>query len=455
MREQAVTNLIVSDKLTVVVGLGATGLSVARFLAAKGESFTVVDSRQKPPGLATLQQILPNISVELGNFSADLLVNASRIVVSPGVALSEPALVEVAAQPDIELTNDIELFVAEAKAPIIAITGSNGKSTVTSLVGAMALAAGADVGVGGNLGPPALDLLAEERDLYVLELSSFQLELVDSLHAQVATVLNLSPDHMDRYGSMVEYHRAKHRIFRGAKSVVINRDDILSRPLLPADVESWSFGLNKAHFKEFGLSDVAGESHITQGSKPLLAVSEIGIKGDHNIANALAALTIGHAAGFALAPMLKALREFSGLPHRCQTVAVHKGVTWVDDSKATNCGAAIAGIEGLADAKKINMIWIAGGQGKNQDFSALTQAVKGRVSLAILLGEDAREIAQCMPPDTEVIFVDDMESAVSLAAARAQCGDLVLLSPACASFDMFAGFADRGEQFANAVAILC
>jgi UDP-N-acetylmuramoylalanine--D-glutamate ligase len=455
MQEQTVTNLIVSDNRTIVVGLGATGLSVARFLAAKGEPFSIVDSRAEPPALDKLRELLPDIPVELGRFDRDVLVDAGRLVVSPGVSLSEPSLAAAAAQSNIVLTNDIELFVAEARAPIIAITGSNGKSTVTSLVGAMAISAGKNVGVGGNLGPPVLDLLADERDLYVLELSSFQLELVDALGAQVAAVLNISADHMDRYETMVEYHRAKHRIFRGVKNVVINRDDILSRPLLSASVERLSFGLDKPHFKEFGLLDVSGKRFISQGSKPLIAASELGIKGDHNIANALAALTIGYIAGFPLTPMLQALREFSGLPHRCQTVAVSKGVTWIDDSKATNCGAAIAAIKGLADPEKMDAVLIAGGQGKNQDFSGLTSVVKNRVKLAILIGEDAREIAQCMPSDTEVLFADDMAIAVTLAAERTKAGDLVLLSPACASFDMFSGFAERGDQFATAVASLC
>lgn len=461
MQEQAVANLIASDKLTVVVGLGDTGLSVARFLAASGEAFVVVDSRAQPPGLAALQELLPNVAVEVGAFPAEILNSAQRLVVSPGVALSHPALVAAAAH-GVELIGDIELFMANAQAPVVAISGSNGKSTVTTLLGKMAEAAGKNVGVGGNLGPPALDLLSAERDLYVLELSSYQLELVDKLSADVVTVLNISPDHMDRYASLMDYHRAKHRIFRGAKTVIVNRDDTLTRPLLADSVKCLSFGLGKPDLKAFGLLEDNGETCLGFEFEPWLPVSELSIKGRHNTANALAALALGHAAGLPREAMLQALREFRGLAHRCETVAGvdqvvsgKQGITWINDSKATNCGATLAAIAGLSQAGDMNLILIAGGQGKGQDFSVLEAAAQSRVKVAILLGEDAPQIARCLPASTEILFVEDMTAAVALAAEQAAPGDVVLLSPACASFDMYSGFAHRGDSFRAAVEALC
>ena len=448
------TNLIASDRLTVVVGLGATGLSVARFLAAQGESFVVVDSRAEPPGLAELRETLPDIMVELGGFNPETLAAADRLVVSPGVPSDHSALIEAVAQGAM-LTSDIELFMAAAKAPVVAITGSNGKSTVTTLLGEMAAAAGKNVGVGGNLGPPALDLLAAERDLYVLELSSFQLELVDKLNAEVVTVLNVSADHMDRYSDMPAYHHAKHRIFRGAKKVVVNRDDALSQPLLPTSVATWSFGLGKPDLRGFGLLEKDGESYLAYEFEPLLPTSRLGIKGRHNVANALAAMALAHAAGIAGDEMLQVLCQFTGLAHRCQTIAEIAGVSWINDSKATNCGATVAAIHGLANAGDMNLVLIAGGQGKGQDFSVLEAAAEGRVRSAILLGEDAHQLGRGLPTGTEILFADSMVSAVSLAAQRAGADDMVLLSPACASFDMFSGFAERGDSFIAAVEALC
>lgn len=448
------TKLIASDRLTIVVGIGATGLSVARHLTACGDAFVMVDSRLEPPGLVELQRTLPGTEVELGGFNPVTLSAADRLIVSPGVSVEHPALQAAVAQ-GVAVTGDIALFMAAARAPVVAITGSNGKSTVTTLVGEMALAAGKNVGVGGNLGCPALDLLADDRDLYVLELSSFQLELVDQLNAEVVTVLNVSADHMDRYATLLDYHRAKHRIFTGAKKVVVNRDDMLSQPLLPTSVQSFSFGLSKPDFNGFGLLTEQGESCLAYEFEALLPVAQLGIRGRHNVANALAALALGHAVGLSRDAMLQALRHFTGLPHRCQTVADSNGVTWINDSKATNTGATIAALYGLANTGDMNVILIAGGQGKGQDFSVLKSAVKGRVKVAVLIGEDAVLLSQCLTTETKVLFADSLAAAVSLAAEHADAGDTVLLSPACASFDMFSGFAERGDTFAAAVAALC
>jgi len=441
--------MIATNKQTVVVGVGTTGLSVARFLARRGEAFVMVDTRVDPPGLRQLAEQFPDVGVELGALNEETLRAAARIVVSPGLALDHPALVK-AREDGVVITGDIQLFADQALAPIVAITGSNGKSTVTTLVGLMAERGGLDVGVGGNLGVPALDLLDDSRDLYVLELSSFQLELVDDLGAQVATVLNLSPDHLDRYPGILEYHRAKHRIFRGVRQVVSNRQDALTQPLVPAAVKHWTFGLDAPDFDGFGVMEHKGEEWLCFERRPVLPAAELALKGRHNLANALAALALGHAVGLTLETMTEVLTAFRGLPHRCESVAVVKGVTWINDSKATNVGAAVAAIEGLAGLEA-DIILIAGGQGKGQNFSALGEAAKGRVRSAILMGEDASLLAAELAAVTDVVYATSMEGAVSAAAGIAREGDKVLLSPACASYDMFANFEDRGERFCAAV----
>ncbi|MCK9468321.1 MAG: UDP-N-acetylmuramoyl-L-alanine--D-glutamate ligase [Porticoccaceae bacterium] len=448
-----VTKLIASSKLTVVVGLGATGLSVARYLAKRGERFVVVDSRIDPPGLSELARVVPQAQVELGEFNDHTLRSADRLVISPGLALAQPVL-RGAAEAGVALTGDIQLFAAAANAPIIAITGSNGKSTVTTLVGEMAQVAGLNVGVGGNLGVPALDLLAPDRDLYVVELSSFQLELVEHLGAEVAAVLNVSADHMDRYPDLKGYHTAKQRIFRGARQVVVNRDDALSQPLVADSVGQWTFGLDKPGDRGFGVTSVEGESWLSFEYSLLMPVAELAMRGRHNLANALAALALGHGAGLPMASMLTALRTFRGLPHRCEWVAELGGVTWINDSKATNVGAAMAAIEGLSEADGDDLILIAGGQGKGQDFAPLGRTARGRVRLALLIGEDASGVAEALRGVCNVVYATSLAAAVNAAAESARPGDKVLLSPACASLDMFNDFADRGEQFVQAVEAL-
>ena len=448
--------LIASNRLTVVVGLGATGLSVARFLSAQDEPFVVVDSREQPPALAQLHKELPDVRTELGQLDAATLCSADQLIVSPGLPLDTPALVE-AVNAGVEIIGDIELFARHAQAPIVAITGSNGKSTVTTLLGEMARLAGKNAGVGGNLGTPALDLLSDDKELYVLELSSFQLESVETLGAEVATVLNVSPDHMDRYASILDYHRAKHRVFKGTRQIVVNRDDCLSQPLIGDGVTNWSFGLSKPDFCAFGLLEHQGESWLAFQFEPLISVADVRIKGRHNIANALAALALGHAVDLPREVMLSALRCFPGLAHRCQNIAEREGVIWIDDSKATNVGATVAAINGLFDTataaedKAANIVLIAGGQAKGQDFSTLAKALPGRVKQVILMGEDADQLAQAFGKCVPSIYATSMQGAVSVAARQAQSGDIVLLSPACASFDMFAGFEERGRCFVAAV----
>lgn len=444
------TDLIATNRNTAILGLGATGLSVARFLSSIGKSFVFADSRTAPPRLAEVRESYPDVSVVLGPFEADLLLSFDSIVVSPGISLEEPALV-AAQQQKIKLLGDVELFLAHAKAPVILITGSNGKSTVTKLVGEMAVASGLKVGVGGNLGTPMLDLLDDENQLYVIELSSFQLELVSDTRGAISTILNISPDHMDRYKGLQQYHAAKHRIFRGASQVIFNRQDALTNPLLSVQVKLCNFGLNHPDLANFGILEEEGESWLAYGLKPLIPSSELAIKGRHNIANALAALALGQGVGLDMQAMLQTLRSFKGLSHRCEYVATQDGVTYIDDSKGTNIGATVAALDGFGDSDRANLILIAGGQGKGQNFSELKAPLGKFVKFLALYGEDAIAIAETLVGTTEIETVSSLQAAVNSARAAAKPGDIVLLSPACASFDMFSGFEERGRCFQQAV----
>ncbi|MNQ38741.1 UDP-N-acetylmuramoylalanine--D-glutamate ligase [Pseudomonas linyingensis] len=447
--------LIASDQFRIVVGLGKSGMSLVRFLARQGVPFAVVDTRHSPPELATLQAEFPQVEVRCGALDVDFLCRASELYVSPGLPLATTALQEAAAR-GVKLSGDIDLFVRHAKAPIVAITGSNAKSTVTTLVGEMAAAAGKKVAVGGNLGTPALDLLADDVELYVLELSSFQLESTERLNAEVATCLNVSDDHMDRYSGLQTYHLAKHRVFRGARQVVINRQDPLSRPLIADQVPCWSFGLDKPDFKSFGILEEGGEKFLAFQFSRLMPVRELKIRGAHNQANALAALALGHAVGLPLAPMLDTLRGFTGLAHRCQWLRERAGVTFYDDSKATNVGAALAAIDGLGAEIDGKLLLIAGGDGKGADFTPLRAGVAKYCRAVVLLGRDAELIAEALKgEDGEAVVpllrVNSLDEAVQRSVELAEAGDAVLLSPACASLDMFKNFEERGRLFAQAV----
>jgi len=446
-------SLIASDQFRIVVGLGKSGMSLVRHLARQGVPFAVVDTRENPPELETLRTHYPQVEVRCGELDADFLSRASELYVSPGLSLQTPAI-QKAAEQGVRLSGDIELFARLAKAPIVAITGSNAKSTVTTLVGEMARKAGKHVGVGGNLGTPALDLLGDNVDLYVLELSSFQLETCERLNAEVATVLNVSEDHMDRYSGMAAYHLAKHRIFRGARQVVVNRDDPLSRPLMSEQVPCWTFGCGQPDFNGFGLREHDGEKWLAFQFDPLMPVKDLKIRGAHNQANALAALALGHAAGLPFEPMLEALREFSGLAHRCQWVGEKAGVHYYNDSKATNVGAALAAIEGLGSDIAGKLVLLAGGDGKGADFEPLRKPISAFCRAVVLLGRDAERLAESLNTDIAIVHVSTLEQAVERAAALAEPGDAVLLSPACASLDMFRNFEERGRLFAQAVEAL-
>lgn len=444
--------------IKVIVGLGQTGLSCARYFHAKGYPFRVMDSRFSPPALATFRSEFPEAELELGGFNTESLLQASEIVLSPGVSLQTPEIAMAIAH-GIPVTGDIDIFSREASAPVVAITGSNGKSTVVTLVGEMALKAGRRVGVGGNLdgkaSAPALDLLrAGERDLYVLELSSFQLETTQNLCADVAVILNISEDHLDRYDSMRDYAAAKQRIFNGCRHVVINRDDANSTPWQTTDAPCSYYSLSAPGDDAAGLAEYDGGRWIYIGTQPVIAVRDIKLIGQHNIANAMAALMLGRAAGLPLDAMTATLREFSGLPHRCQLVARLRGVDYYNDSKGTNVGATVVALEGIGERTDGEVVLIAGGVGKEQDFTALLPALDRYVKRVILIGKDADRIAHAIDQRVDIMRASSMEEAVAEACSSASAGDAVVLSPACASYDMFKDFAHRGRVFTAAVEAL-
>jgi UDP-N-acetylmuramoylalanine--D-glutamate ligase len=441
------------DGTTLVVGLGKSGLSAARALAALGATFAATDSRADPPGLAALRAEFPGVPCHLGGFDPAPFAGAARLLVSPGVAVTTPVIAEAAAR-GVPVWGDIELLARLTQVPVAAITGSNGKSTVTTLLGLMAERAGVRAAVGGNLGIPALELwLRDERntnaapELYVLELSSFQLETTHSLNAQVATVLNISPDHLDRYDTLADYIAAKRRIFHGDGAMVVNADDPVVMAMVEPGRQVVRFTLAEPAAGEFGLRRAAGETWLAHGPDRWLAATELKISGEHNLANALAALAMGHVLGLRRDGMLAALREFAGLAHRTARVRERAGVNWFDDSKGTNVGATVAAVRGLPG----RVVLIAGGDGKGQDFSPLRAALADKARAVVLIGRDAPLIAAALGDSVPLQTAADMNAAVAAAARWAQPGDSVLLSPACASFDMFGGYEERGAAFAAAV----
>ncbi|XID75111.1 UDP-N-acetylmuramoyl-L-alanine--D-glutamate ligase [Alkanindiges sp. WGS2144] len=443
--------LIQRGGLRVVAGLGKTGVSVVKHLLAQGYPVAVTDSRIDPPGLV---DVPAGVECSLGGLDTHLLSRAEEIILSPGLDPKLPELL-AAQQQGARIIGDIQLLRRVTDVPIVAITGSNAKSTVTTLVGEMAKNAGKRVAIGGNLGTPALDLLHDHPELIVLELSSFQLETTSNLSAAVAVILNMSEDHLDRHGDMPGYHQAKHRIFQGCECYVFNRDDSLTRPLLPDQIEHISFGLNAPDLNQFGvLRDSDGTAWLARGRVRLLNASEMLIQGNHNIANALAALALGESVGLPLESMLQTLKSFKGLPHRCEFVAEHQDIRFYNDSKGTNVGATLAAIEGLGAPLALHqhkLLVILGGEGKGQDFKPLAPALTRYARAAILMGEDAAVIEQAIAGQIQLLHVSSLKQAIDTAFMLGQPGDAVLLSPACASFDMFLSYQDRGEQFIHLV----
>ena len=435
---------------TLIVGMGKTGLSCVRFLSRLGLPVMITDSRAHPPGLAAVQELLSPKAIFTGGFSAAALASCAQLVLSPGIAQDDP-YIQSARQRGLMVLGDIELFARCADAPLVAITGSNGKSTVTALLGEMALQAGLEVRVGGNFGTPALDLLDDSPPaLYVLELSSYQLEITTSLRPAAAVILNVSPDHLDRYADMAAYRSAKARIYHGGGVLVVNRDDVSLQLLSPPGSRMISFGAEAPREGEYGLVNQGGQRWLARGGACLLPISELAISGQHNALNALAALALGEAIALPGDAMISALPAFRGLPHRMAKVASRRGIDWYDDSKATNVGATLAALAGL-DRR---VVLIAGGVGKGADFSPLKDALLSQGRAVVLLGRDAPQIARVLADSLPMHCVATMEEAVQQAAQYARPGDLVLLSPACASLDMFQDYAERGRVFAAAVEAL-
>jgi UDP-N-acetylmuramoylalanine--D-glutamate ligase len=439
---------------SVVVGLGKTGASCVRYLSKRGIPVSVTDTRRAPPGLAELGSLAGSLDLRLAGFDVSLLDGASQVLISPGVSLEEP-IARAARDRGIEVLGDVELFARNVHAPVIGITGTNGKSTVTTLVARMAAAAGRRVLAGGNLGVPALDLLdLPVPDLYVLELSSFQLETTSSLRLEAAVVLNVTADHLDRYPSVGAYALAKSRIFANAATVVLNADDPLVRAMrglitrgAAAVPRIMTFSI-ESPAADFSLLRIRTQIWLARHGEGLLDVSRMKITGLHNAANALAALALGEAAGLPLPAMLEALESFPGLPHRSQWIADVAGVRYIDDSKGTNVGATIAAVAGTPGP----LVVIAGGEGKGQDFTPLAQGFRGKVRHAVLIGKDAPAVAAALLGVCATETAASMQEAVAAAtrAARRE-GATVLLSPACASFDMFRDYGHRGTVFAEAV----
>lgn len=441
-----------TENLHVIVGLGATGLSCVRYLSAQNIPVAVMDTREDPPGLSELKQHYPQIRVALGGFNESLLDAAEVVVSSPGISLQEPLLARQVSQGK-PVIGDIELFARAAKAPLIAITGSNAKSTVTTLVGLMVESSGLPVKVGGNLGYPALDLLDSQKPpaAYVLELSSFQLETTYSLNPRVASILNVTPDHMDRYKGFRDYLAAKQRIYQGCQIAVCNRDDSTTECGNQYRERRFYFTLNEPVQNEFGLIKKNEVTYLAFEDELLMPVKELPVRGRHYQANALAALAIGHSFGLPMKMMLQVLREFKGLKHRCQLVRELNGVYWYNDSKGTNVGATLAAMEGLGGEINGKLILIAGGVGKGADFSPLVPATEKYVRTAILIGEAAKILAETFGSASEILFAQDLQEAIQRAGQKAHPGDCVLLSPACASFDMFRNYEHRGDVFMKLV----
>lgn len=428
----------------LVVGLGITGASVVEYLLANGAAVTVTDSRSAPPFLADLKQKYPNLEVFLGAFI--IPARTTHIILSPGVAISTPEI-QVAIARGVKILGDIELFAQVVDKPVLAITGSNGKSTVTTLLGTMAQASGLNPGVGGNLGTPALQLLNSQHDCYILELSSFQLETLYSLRPKAVILLNISPDHMDRYDDLTAYQQAKQRIFINAAHAVINRQDALT--IVPADlsVPSVSFGLDTPEDNSYGVIQSGDTAWLAKGTIQLMPVQQMAMLGAHNVANALAALAMGELAGFSLPAMLDTLRTFTGLEHRCEKVIDSQGLVWVNDSKGTNVAATVAAIDGLATSIVGKWIIILGGIGKNADFTPLVVPLAKNCKAAILIGTDAQALWDLLHDVLPCYMAKDMPEVVNIAKQCAATGDGVLFSPACASFDMFENYMHRGEVF--------
>ncbi|RUR13606.1 UDP-N-acetylmuramoyl-L-alanine--D-glutamate ligase [Legionella sp. km772] len=445
-----------SNPFYLVAGLGKTGLSIARYLHRKNKAFAVFDTRKEPAGLQEFQAEFPQCPIYVEHFPEELLHHVIDIITSPGLPIDLP-LFKNARKQGIAIYGDIECLAREIHVPVVAITGTNGKSTVTTLVGEMAQAAGIKVAVAGNIGTPVLDRLNENQhdDLWVLELSSFQLDLTSTLSSIAATILNISPDHLDRHHSMDGYIEAKQRIYHQAQTILYNRDDTATFPKT-ADRQAAeriiSFGNdNPPSMNDWGLVPKDGKIYLAQGEHCLLAVDSLRIKGVHNWHNALAACALADAVGIPVAAMIQVLSSFAGLNHRCQWVRTLDGVDWINDSKGTNIGATISAINGIGGSMQGKIVLIAGGQGKGADFKELRHSIAGFVRSIVLIGEDADKMEAALAEVVPISRAVSLDNAVTIAKTQAKPGDVVLLSPACASLDMFRDYNHRGEVFTASV----
>ena len=448
----------------LVLGLGETGLSMTRWLKRHGARVTVADTRAVPPRTAELARESPDVRVECGELGEATVRAADWIAISPGVDRRTP-VVAAAIKRGVPVVGDVELFtqaLAQRLTPhasrltpkILAVTGTNGKSTVTSMAGAICARAGLDTVVAGNIGLPVLDALTAIEDgrplpdAIVMELSSFQLESTVSLDAHAAAMLNLSEDHLDRYDSVADYAAAKSRVFNGSGAQILNRDDAVSRSMALPERTVHRFGLDAPRDEmEWGIAQASGTAWLARGEHNLLRVDELPVAGMHNAANALAAGALCHAIGISDAPLVAALRAFTGLPHRVEKITAVRGVTFYDDSKGTNVGSTVAALSGFAQP----VVLIAGGDGKGQDFSPLRGPVARHARAVVLIGRDRERIAAVLDGcGVPLVRADDMQQAVREALAAARRGDVVLLSPACASYDMFTNYGQRGDVFAAA-----
>lgn len=432
---------------TLIVGLGSTGLAVAVHLAERRRSAFVVDSRSAPPGLAGLRSACPDTPVVLETLDPRWLADIDEVVLSPGLPIDTP-IVEAASERGIPVVSDIELFAREARAPVLAVTGSNGKSTVVTLVARILAAQGKRVPAGGNLGPPALELLRTDKpEAYVLEISSFQMETTHELRPLAAALLNVSADHLDRHGSFERYAELKAKLLHSAEQAVFNWDDPVVREMGRRHSHGIPYSTREPVPDGYSVVVANDERWLARGLEPIMPAAQLRLPGRQGEANALAALALAEVLGGEPAPALEALRQFEGLPHRFSPVATVAGVAYVDDSKGTNVGATVAALESLSRPA----VLIAGGLGKGMDFTPLARAARDRLKAAVLLGESAPALAEALAGICPIARADTMQAAVARAAGLATAGDTVLLSPACASQDMFADYRERGRTFAAAV----
>lgn len=448
---------ISSDKYAVIIGTGLTGMSIARYLKNRGEKFLLLDTRDDAATIESFTAKKSGFECQFGALDKQILVSASCLYVSPGISLNETAIRD-AINAGVALSSDIDLLRQATPSPFIAVTGSNGKTTTVTLLAEMAKASNINACLAGNVGVPVLDayMQAQENgndyDCYILELSSFQLERCQPINAVAATILNITPDHLDRYSSMDEYHFAKQKIYQGAQNIIVNRNDQLTEAPVTQTVKRTSFALSKAELSDFGIIEVDGEKHLCKGLKPLVALSKLKVIGSHNYENILAALALGDAAGFSMPAMLNAAVEFTGVTHRCEWVGEHHQVQFINDSKATNEGACIAALSSLSQQK--NIVLIAGGDAKGADLSSLAKIIDAECCALVLIGKDAQEFERCLHQLDSKLLVskaESMQEAVNQASAIAKPNQIVLLSPACASLDMFKNYEARGHAFTQAV----